>query len=177
MERSGHLTGGDIRASDRERHEVTDELRAHCATGRISVDEFERRVQRAMCAETIHDLADLVVDLPPIRTSAEPAVRPVLRAGPPGVRPFTYRIVVGSPPERTRMVALDTIAAALNGSGWELRSQNAGSLEFRRRGRERIVIDLEPHGPGATMMVIHGQAPRNVRRQFVALHRSQDLRI
>jgi hypothetical protein len=66
-------------------------------------------------------------------------------------------------------VALDTIAASLNRSGWELLHQTPASLEFRRTGKERIVIDLESNGTTATTMIVHGRAPRSVRRQFAKL--------
>jgi hypothetical protein len=68
-------------------------------------------------------------------------------------------------------VALDTIAAGLNRSGWELLRQTPTILEFRRTGKERIVIDLEPNGTTATTMVVHGRAPRSVRSQFAKLRR------
>jgi hypothetical protein len=42
------------------------------------------------------------------------------------------------------------IATGLNRSGWELRRQTTGGLEFIRTGKQRIVIDLEPNGTTAT---------------------------
>jgi hypothetical protein len=80
-----------------------------------------------------------------------------------------FRFVIPSPVERTRVVALDTIAPGLNRSGWELLRQTPGSLEFRRGRKERIIIDLEPNGATATTMIVHGRAPRNVRSQFAKL--------
>ncbi len=67
-------------------------------------------------------------------------------------------------------MALDTIAAGLNRSGWELLRQTPASLEFRRTGKERIVIDLEPNGTTATTMIVHGRAARSVRSQFAKLN-------
>jgi hypothetical protein len=55
------------------------------------------------------------------------------------------------------------------GSGWELLRQTPACLEFRRTGKERIVIDLEPNGTRATTMIVHGRAQRSVRRQFAKL--------
>ena len=89
--------------------------------------------------------------------------------GPPGIRPFTFRLVVPSPLERTRVAALDTIATALNRGRWELMRQTPNSLEFSRSKNERIVIDLEPNGTTATTMIVHGRAPRSVRSQFAKL--------
>jgi hypothetical protein len=122
-----------------------------------------------MSAQTVGELSGLVRDLPRIVLPVEPPTRRVVRVGLPGVRPFTYRFVIPSPLERTRVAALDTIAAGLNRSRWELMRQTPTSLEFRRSRRERIVIDLEPNGTMATTMIVHGSAPRSVRGQFAKL--------
>jgi hypothetical protein len=163
------LKGGDVRASDEDRNRITEQLRVHCAAGRITVEELERRLPKAMSAETIHELARLVEDLPRIALPIEQPTRPMLRVGRPGVRPFTYRFVIPSPLRRTRVLVLDTIAAGLNRSGWELLRQAPDSLEFRRTGKERIVIDLEPNGTTANNDDLHGLAPQSVRRQFAKL--------
>jgi hypothetical protein len=160
---------GDVRASDHDRDRVTDQLRTHCAAGRITVEELERRVEQAMSAQTVGELADLVDDVPQIVLPVEQTTRPAVRVGLPGVRPFTYRFVIPSPLARTRVAALDTIAAGLNRTRWELMRQTPTSLEFKRSGKERIVIDLEPNGTTATTLIVHGSAPRSVRRQFATL--------
>ena len=166
---SGEREQTDVRASDQDRDRIIEQLRVHCAAGRITLDELERRLPQAMSAQTVLELVALVGDLPRIALPVEQPARPVLRVGPPGIRPFTYRFVMPSPLEQTRVIALDTIAAGLNRSGWELLDQTPGSLEFRRSGKERIVIDLEPNGATATTMIVHGRAPRSVRSQFAKL--------
>jgi hypothetical protein len=148
---------------------VVEQLRAHCTAGRISVEELERRLGRALSAQTVHELSEPVRDLPGLVPAVEPPTRAALRLGPPGVRPFTYRFVLPSSMERARVAALDTIATGLNRSGWELLRQTPASLEFGRTGKERIVIDLEPKGTTSTTMIVHGRAPRSVRRQFAKL--------
>jgi hypothetical protein len=85
------------------------------------------------------------------------------------VRPFTYRFVIPSPLARTRLAALDTIAPGLNRTRWELMRQTPTSLEFKRSGKDLIVIDLKPNGTTATTLIVHGSAPRSVRRQFSKL--------
>ena len=135
-----------MRASDDERNRITDQLRVHCVAGRITVEELERRLEHAMSAQSVRDLASLVHDLPATVLPGEQPTRPEIRVGLPGVRPFTYRLLIPSPLERTRVAALDTIAVALNRSRWELMRQTPSSLEFRRSANERIVIDLEPMG-------------------------------
>ena len=46
-----------LRASDDDRERVVDELRRHAAEGRLSVDELEERIERALSARTRGELA------------------------------------------------------------------------------------------------------------------------
>jgi hypothetical protein len=189
------LEGGHVRASDRDRARVASELRVHCVEGRITVEELETRLDQAMSARTIHELATVVHDLPKIRVPTEiREPRGVVRAGPPGVHPFTRRILVPASLTRTHAVALDTIAPGLNGYGYELKRSSSQALEFERHrsralarvvavllfpigllallggsGPERVVITFEPHGTGETTMVVHGRATRRVRKAFAEL--------
>ena len=127
-----------------------------------------------MSAQTIHQLAAVVSDLPAISVQAQRGVPTErVRVGPPGIRPFTHRIVVPAPMERTRAVALDTIAPGLNGLGYELRRQSPTGLEFQRTSKERIVISLEKKGADATTMIVHGRAARRVRKRFAQLNFTQ----
>jgi hypothetical protein len=61
--------------------------------------------------------------------------------------------------DRTRDLALDTIAPALNALGYELRRQSPITLGFER-SRVRA---------NETSMIIHGRAPRKVRNAFAQL--------
>ncbi len=73
----------DLRADDGEREQVTDELRAHGAVGRLTVDELESRVDQALTATTRRDLVLLLHDLPPLPAAPgarTPATRPSLGA-------------------------------------------------------------------------------------------------
>ncbi len=77
-----------LRASDRDRERVVEELRMHAAEGRLTVEELEERVQRALDARTADELAALTRDLPdPVRpttrtrrrrSTARPEVRTYL---------------------------------------------------------------------------------------------------
>ena len=190
----GELPGGHIRASDAERNKVTDELRIHCQDGRIAVEELEERIGQAMGAKTIHQLAEVVADLPPIHspTPPAPAPAPVAVRG-LGVRPFSYRIIFPAGLERTREVAYNRITPALGAFGYALERQSSRELEFGRDDRPvaaivvaivlfplgllallarrelRVVVSLESHGPHETVMLIHGQAPRSVRDSLAGL--------
>lgn len=60
-----------MRASDSERQRTVDELRRHCAAGRLDVDEYADRIEKAMSATTLEELDHLRSDLPMMRI-AEP---------------------------------------------------------------------------------------------------------
>jgi hypothetical protein len=67
-----------MRASDSERQQVVDRLRAAMEDGRLKMDEYVDRMGQAYEAVTYGDLARLVTDLPPAPKAAKqpaPAVR------------------------------------------------------------------------------------------------------
>jgi hypothetical protein len=74
-----------LRASDDDRERVVDELRRHAAAGRLNVEELEERIERALVARTVGELAVLTRDLP--QPPPEPA-RPPLRRARPELRTF-----------------------------------------------------------------------------------------
>ena len=75
----------DLRASDGDRERTVDGLRAHAAEGRLTVDELEERVQRALAARTLGELSGLTRDLP---EQAPPAPDRPGRSSRPEVRAF-----------------------------------------------------------------------------------------
>jgi Domain of unknown function (DUF1707) len=182
-----------MRASDDDREKVAAELKIHCVEGRITLDELDKRLDGVMAARTIRDLAGFVYDLPKVTVPARERAERSPRIGPPGILPFTRRLTVPASLDRTRDVALDTIAPALNGYGYELVSQSAAGLVFERtragggrvaaallfplglialftrRKRGRIVISLEGGQSGTTRMTVHGVASRRVRKAFAHL--------
>ncbi len=58
------MTGPDLRASDADRQRVTAALQRHTAAGRLTLDEYAERVDRALTARTHAELADVTRDLP-----------------------------------------------------------------------------------------------------------------
>lgn len=54
----------NIRASDADRDQVAAALREHLAAGRLTVEEFGDRLERAFAARTLGDLGELMADLP-----------------------------------------------------------------------------------------------------------------
>lgn len=84
-----------MRASDADRQRAIDELRRHCAAGRIDVDEFAARIEAVHTAVTLDDLEAIRADLPMMRV-AEPAGGGGVWAKPggPGGRPSTNTSLV-----------------------------------------------------------------------------------
>ncbi len=64
----------DLRASDADRERAAERLRGATAEGRLSAEELEERLERALAARTEGELSVLVADLPPAEPS--PAPRP-----------------------------------------------------------------------------------------------------
>jgi hypothetical protein len=59
------MAAPDLRASDADRERAVQTLGRHTAAGRLSLDEYAERVDRALAARTHRDLAALIADLPP----------------------------------------------------------------------------------------------------------------
>ncbi|MHB8394035.1 MAG: DUF1707 SHOCT-like domain-containing protein [Candidatus Dormibacteria bacterium] len=53
------------RASDRDRDRAVDVLSAACADGRLGLEDFSQRLERALSAATLSELASLTTDLSP----------------------------------------------------------------------------------------------------------------
>ncbi len=66
----------DLRVSQSERDEVAAELARHFADGRLTIEEYEERIEAALAARTGHDLEPLLADLPSRERAAAPP-RPV----------------------------------------------------------------------------------------------------
>jgi hypothetical protein len=71
-----------IRASDDDRQQVVDQLRAALEEGRLKMEEFTERVGLAFQAVTYGDLAKLHADLPAASPQAEPPPAPASAALP-----------------------------------------------------------------------------------------------
>ena len=91
-----------MRASDSDRQRTVDELRRHCAAGRLDVDEYAARIERALGASTLEELDQLRADLPMMRI-ADPAGNP----GRNGVRSDRGLPPAGRLPARDRAAGAD----------------------------------------------------------------------
>lgn len=52
------------RASDADRDRAASALREHLAAGRLTIEEFDERLDRALAAKTLGDLDQVMADLP-----------------------------------------------------------------------------------------------------------------
>jgi hypothetical protein len=71
VELVGRRQDPSLRVSDRERDEVATLLRDHAAEGRLTAEELDERLGRALSARTGADLDTVLADLPARRTHAE----------------------------------------------------------------------------------------------------------
>lgn len=62
-----------IKASDAEREQAVERLRAHAVDGRLTLEEFAERIDTAYAARTRDELEELNRDLPAPTTAAAPA--------------------------------------------------------------------------------------------------------
>lgn len=62
----------DLRVGDSEREAVAAELREHYAQGRLTIEDFQRRLDAALSARTRGDLDRLISDLPHTMPSGAP---------------------------------------------------------------------------------------------------------
>lgn len=65
------MSSPELRASDADRDRAIADLREHTAAGRLTLEEFSERVDRAVAARTVAELEDVGRDLP----SALPVAR------------------------------------------------------------------------------------------------------
>jgi hypothetical protein len=79
-----------LRASDADRERTAQLLREHHAVGRLTVEEFNARLEQTFAAKTLGELDELLADLPAIDLYQLPSagIRPVRRGGSgPRLRP------------------------------------------------------------------------------------------
>jgi hypothetical protein len=66
------VTGPDVRIGDADREAVATRLREHYAQGRLTLEEFNQRLDVAFAATTRSQLSALTRDLPPVATPSAP---------------------------------------------------------------------------------------------------------
>jgi hypothetical protein len=92
----------DLRVSDADRQAVIDELRRHTGDGRITLDEFEERVDEVLTARTRADLDAALRELPALPSATSP-------------RRFGFR-----PSFRPAVIAVLVVVLLMAGQWWVL---------------------------------------------------------
>jgi hypothetical protein len=82
-----------LRASDADRQAVVDKLRKAHDDGRLTLGEYDERLQQAYAARTYGDLQLITADLPAVQYPPAPAVPPQLAAPTPQRRRDTGSLV------------------------------------------------------------------------------------
>jgi Domain of unknown function (DUF1707) len=182
------------RASDEDREQVAEGLRADLLEGRLTVDEYERRLGQAYRACTVEELQALVADLPDwyVPSGEETRRRRPLF----GIRSFSVRIESQKPPAVVVAEAMRTIGPHLMRSGYSMERKGKTQLVFTRERRPAwtilVAIFLFPFGllalthkaresqvfvnaiavrEGETLVDVVGVAPAGVRRALLELER------
>jgi hypothetical protein len=99
-ERGYPVAGGErgrVRAADADRDRVTAILSMAYSEGRLSRDEYDARLERALSARTYADLDDIVTDLPASKATV----------------PSPAAITVVTTPARTNGLAIASLACGL----------------------------------------------------------------
>jgi uncharacterized protein DUF1707 len=191
---TGDTAPRPLRAGDSDRSAVVDLLRAHHLDGRLSVEEFEDRVERAHGAVTLLELGDLHEDLPELAPRRGKVVARGRRAPRiPGRLAFVERVELDVEPRTAREQAFEYIAPALARNGYDLTVVSETTLLFRCRWRpawtvllavlmfpigllalmyqheDEVVVEIGSGLRGGTAVLAHGVGPLNVRRAFANL--------
>jgi hypothetical protein len=74
-------TEARIRASDADRDRAAAALREHLAAGRLTLEEFDERLDRAYAAKTLDELDEIMADLPTTDLDRLPGDAPDRPAG------------------------------------------------------------------------------------------------
>jgi hypothetical protein len=138
-----------MRASDRDREQALAVLRRRCAEGYLSVDTFERRVERTFAARTVAELRGLVSDVSAERSWRRLRPRGLSRvAAVPVALPAAAPILVGRSHRCDVVVEHPTVSRRhleLRPAGegeWlatDVGSLNGTWLQNRRVGRAIVV--------------------------------------
>jgi hypothetical protein len=121
-------TQPSLRIGDRERDAVAAELQEHYAHGRLTLEEFNQRLDAVFAAKTQADLSRITADLPHIRSGGAPL---------PSSRTGKSRALASGPPLAGQVAGTGWRSGVVAGaagaggdwpvSGWSGRSGHGGS--------------------------------------------------
>jgi hypothetical protein len=184
-----------VRASDADRERAVRALRTHHLAGRMTAEEFERRIELAYAATTRDELEELVEDLPRRGGVVVPATarrKPLL----PGLRSFAISFEADLPADAVLEEAMRVVAPNLIGYGYQLEPGQPNRLVFTlprdltpllallvpiigllgllfaRYTTSQVILTAREVGHGRTVVDVFGAAPVSVRRAMVELEQS-----
>jgi len=112
-----------LRAGDADRDRVAAGLRDHLVAGRLTLDEFVERVDRAHEARTLAELEELTRDLPAVEPSAPVQSRRKASS-------WIVAVMSGSDRRRRwRLAAKTTVVAVMGGANLDLRQAELEAAE------------------------------------------------
>jgi hypothetical protein len=122
-------TQPSLRIGDAERDAVAAELREHFAHGRLTLEEFNQRIDAVFAAKTQRDLSRLTSDLPHVRSGGAPLPSARTRQGP----------MLTSRPAGVGPMAADWASTGwpgtdLAGTAWAGQNWSGGSRTRHRHG-------------------------------------------
>ncbi|MBO0828586.1 MAG: DUF1707 domain-containing protein [Streptosporangiales bacterium] len=149
-----------LRASDADRERIANELRDHYADGRLTMEEFDERIESVYKAKTYGELAPVTADLP--APPPDPAVQKVEARR---RRIAALRAVWGSWASVALICTVIWLLVSISGGGfhyfwpgWVIGPWGAMILAGTLgRGRNRT-------GPGDDRQQLHGQDQRRQAR-------------
>jgi hypothetical protein len=107
-----------LRVGDRERDAVAAELREHYAHGRLTLEEFNQRLDAVFAAKTQTDLSRITADLPHVRTGGAPLPSSGTGRSPSLASAAPQSGWSGGTGLRRTAWAASSGAAALSGGSW-----------------------------------------------------------
>jgi hypothetical protein len=125
---SGPTARGALRVSHEDRDQVAEALRVAAGDGRLTSDELDERLEKALTARTYDDLAPLLADLPPAQAALAPLSGPIAAVMAGGV----------APPPAKELIRIDTTSGQIKKDGrWAVPAR----MEVRTRSGQ-ITLDF-----------------------------------
>jgi hypothetical protein len=165
----------DLRVGDRDRDDAARTLRRHCAAGRLSLEEFDERVEAAYRAITRKELLAVTADLPVEDLPEEGEAEAAPRSEPrrvfwPGVAPFREERHLRASCSSAFDSAQREMVPRMGMQGFHVVEEIwPRRLRFVRGSGLVITVMFHPAADGGTIVTAFGHAPRAVRKAFATL--------